>query len=109
MLRALAEGVRVFAVSIVISVVLGSDDIYSILLIVLLTLFYTFQGGMTAVIWTDVVQMVLYVSGAVISFFLILHLIPGGWPHAAAVGGGAQIPTLRFSFRAHARIFPPHL
>src|SRR3954464_12507560 len=47
-LRALAEGVRVFAVSIVISVVLGSDDIYSILLIVLLTLFYTFQGGMTA-------------------------------------------------------------
>src|SRR6478609_529555 len=77
-LRALAEGVRVFAVSIVVSVVLGSDDIYSILLIVLLTLFYTFQGGMTAVIWTDVVQMVLYVAGALVSFFLILHLIPGG-------------------------------
>ena len=75
-LRALAEGVRVFAVSIVVSVVLGSDDIYSILLIVLLTLFYTFQGGMTAVIWTDVVQMVLYVAGALVSFFLILHLIP---------------------------------
>lgn len=97
-LRALAEGVRVFAVSIVISVVLGSDDIYSILLIVLLTLFYTFQGGMTAVIWTDVVQMILYVSGALISFFLILHLIPGGWPHALAVGQAAHKFQL-FDFR----------
>jgi len=97
-LRALAEGVRVFAVSIVISVVLGSDDVYSILLIVLLTLFYTFQGGMTAVIWTDVVQMILYVSGALISFFLILHLIPGGWPHAVAVGQAAHKFQL-FDFR----------
>jgi len=97
-LRALAEGVRVFAVSIVISVVLGSDDIYSILLIVLLTLFYTFQGGMTAVIWTDVVQMILYVSGALISFFLILHLIPGGWQHAMAVGQAAHKFQL-FDFR----------
>jgi SSS family transporter len=97
-LRALAEGVRVFAVSIVISVVLGSDDIYSILLIVLLTLFYTFQGGMTAVIWTDVVQMILYVSGAVISFFLILHLIPGGWTHALAAGQAAHKFQL-FDFR----------
>jgi SSS family solute:Na+ symporter len=97
-LRALAEGVRVFAVSIVVSVVLGSDDIYSILLIVLLTLFYTFQGGMTAVIWTDVVQMVLYVSGALVSFFLILHLIPGGWPHAAATGMAAHKFQL-FDFR----------
>lgn len=98
-LRALAEGVRVFAVSIVVSVVLGSDDVYSILLIVLLTLFYTFQGGMTAVIWTDVIQMILYISGAVISFFLILHLIPGGWPHAAAVGMAAhkfQVFDFRF-------------
>src|SRR5690348_5146820 len=49
-LRALAEGVRVFAVSIVISVILGTGEIASIALIVCLTLFYTFEGGMTAVI-----------------------------------------------------------
>src|SRR5664279_3431489 len=60
--RALAEGVRVFAVSLVISVVLGTDDIKSVVLITVLTLFYTFEGGMTAVIWTDVVQMTLYVA-----------------------------------------------
>src|ERR1039458_140626 len=83
--RALAEGVRVFAISLVISIVLGTGEIVSIVLIVLLTIFYTFEGGMTAVIWTDVVQMTLYVLGAVASFFVILGQIPGGWAHVAAV------------------------
>src|SRR6185369_17602607 len=83
--RALAEGVRVFAVSIVISIVLDTPEIPSILLIVALTLFYTFEGGMTAVIWTDVTQMGLYVLGAILSFFVILHHIPGGWSHVVAV------------------------
>jgi Na+/proline symporter len=48
-LRALAEGVRVFAISIVISIILGTGEFASITLIVGLTLFYTFEGGMTAV------------------------------------------------------------
>jgi SSS family transporter len=88
--RALAEGVRVFAISLVISIVLGTGETASIVLIVLLTLFYTFEGGMTAVIWTDVVQMTLYVAGALVSFFVILSKIPGGWDHVAAVAGSAD-------------------
>jgi solute:Na+ symporter, SSS family len=100
LLRALAEGVRVFAVSIVVGVVLQTNVLASIAVIVVLTLFYTFEGGMTAVIWTDVVQMILYIVGAISSFFLILHLIPGGWPHVLAVAGGAhkfQLFDFRFS------------
>src|SRR5215831_6136335 len=99
--RALAEGVRVFAISLVISIVLGTGEIASIILIVLLTLFYTFEGGMTAVIWTDVVQMTLYVAGAVASFFVILSKIPGGWEHVAAVAGAAHkfdVFDFRFAF-----------
>ena len=88
-MRALAEGVRVFAISLVISVVLGTDAVWSIALILLLTLVYTFEGGMTAVIWTDVVQMCLYVAGALTSFFVILAHIPGGWSHVAALAGAA--------------------
>ncbi len=101
LLRALAEGVRVFAVSIVISIVLGTGEIVSIAVIVCLTLFYTFEGGMTAVIWTDVVQMVLYVCGALVSFFLMLQLIPGGWPHVVQQGVAAhkfQVFDFAFSF-----------
>ncbi|HUS05632.1 MAG TPA: sodium:solute symporter [Bryobacteraceae bacterium] len=86
-LRALAEGVRVFAISIVVSIVLGTGEIASIVLIVCLTLFYTFEGGMTAVIWTDVVQMFLYVGGALLSLVVILGKVPGGWGHVVDVAG----------------------
>lgn len=89
-LRALAEGVRVFAVSIIIAIVLGTGEVASIAVIVCLTLFYTYEGGMTAVIWTDVAQMFLYVAGAILSFFVILHRIPGGWGHVMEVAGAAQ-------------------
>jgi SSS family solute:Na+ symporter len=84
-LRALAEGVRVVAVSLVVSIVLDIGDKTSIAIILLLTLFYTYEGGMTAVIWTDVVQMVLYVAGALISFAVILQEIPNGFAHVYAV------------------------
>ncbi len=98
MTRALAEGVRVFAISLVISIVLGTGEIASIILILVLTLFYTFEGGMTAVIWTDVVQMTLYVLGAVLSFLVILGKIPGGWEHVTAVAGAAHKFVI-FDFR----------
>src|SRR6185295_16190488 len=99
--RALAEGVRVFAISIVISIVLNTPEIPSILIIVALTLFYTFEGGMTAVIWTDVIQMALYVVGAAVSFFVLLHQIPGGWEHVVAVAAPAgkfRVFDFDFSF-----------
>ncbi|HTA40933.1 MAG TPA: sodium:solute symporter [Bryobacteraceae bacterium] len=83
--RSLAEGVRVFAVSIVVSVILHTGSVESILAIIALTLFYTFEGGMTAVIWTDVIQMGMYVFGAAISFFVLLHKIPGGFGHVIDV------------------------
>jgi solute:Na+ symporter, SSS family len=97
--RALAEGVRVFAISLVIAIVLGTGEVWSIIVILLLTLVYTFEGGMTAVIWTDVVQMCLYVVGAVVSFFVILAHIPGGWGHVLAVAGTAgKFRLLDFHF-----------
>ena len=88
-LRALAEGVRVVAISLVIAIILGTGEKTSIVVILLLTLFYTYEGGMTAVIWTDVVQMFLYVAGAALSLAIILREIPGGWPHVAAVASAA--------------------
>lgn len=99
LLRALAEGVRVFAISIVVSIVLGTGELASILLIVCLTLFYTFEGGMTAVIWTDFVQMLLYIGGAALSFFVILQAVPGGWDSILAVAGAAgKLRVFDFGF-----------
>ncbi len=106
LLRALAEGVRVFAISLVISIVLGTGELASIAVIVCLTLFYTFEGGMTAVIWTDVVQMFLYVGGAILSFYVILQLVPGGWAHVTAVAAPlGKFQVLDFSFTPTAAFF----
>jgi len=104
--RALAEGVRVFAISIVISIILGTGEFASIIVIVCLTLFYTFEGGMTAVIWTDVIQMCMYVLGAAASFFIILGKIPGGWHHVVDLAGQAhKFHVFDFSFAPTAAFF----
>jgi SSS family solute:Na+ symporter len=88
--RSLAEGVRVFAISIVISIILHTSGPASILVIICVTLFYTFEGGMTAVIWTDVIQMGMYVLGAAVSFFVLLDRIPGGFQHVLDVAAPAN-------------------
>jgi SSS family solute:Na+ symporter len=85
--RAAAEGVRVYAVSIVVSIALGTGEVASIAIITLLTLIYTFEGGLAAVIWTDVVQTFIYVGGTVVGLVTILHLIPGGWVAAHETAG----------------------
>jgi solute:Na+ symporter, SSS family len=88
--RAAAEGVRVYAVSIVVGIALGTGEIASIAIITVLTLIYTFEGGLAAVIWTDVVQTFIYVGGTLVGLFTIIHLVPGGWPaiHEAASSAG---------------------
>jgi solute:Na+ symporter, SSS family len=88
--RGAAEGVRVYAVSIVVAIALGTGEIASIAVITALTLVYTFEGGLAAVIWTDVIQTVIYVGGTLVGLFTILHLLPGGWPavHQLAVQHG---------------------
>jgi len=88
--RAAAEGVRVYAVSIVVSIALGTGEVASIAIITALTLIYTFEGGLAAVIWTDVVQTVIYVGGTLVGLATIVHLVPGGWTaiHAAAASAG---------------------
>src|SRR5881628_2508085 len=88
--RAAAEGVRVYAVSIVVGIALGTSEIASIAIITALTLIYTFEGGLAAVVWTDVVQTVIYIGGTLVGLFTILHLVPGGWPaiHSLAETAG---------------------
>ncbi len=88
--RAAAEGVRVFAVSIVVGIAIGTRDVLSIGIISALTLLYTFEGGMAAVIWTDVVQMAIYIGGTVVAIATLGTHVTGGWStiHAVAAGAG---------------------
>ncbi len=99
--RTLAEGVRISAIGKVVSVAFGTGERASIAIVTALTMFYTFEGGMRAVIWTDVIQFALYMTGAIAAFFLLLHKIPGGWTEvtqaAAAAGGKLRVFDFAFS------------
>jgi SSS family solute:Na+ symporter len=85
-MRALAEGVRVFAASLVLAAVLSASVpglphlwLWSIVIVGLLTLVYTFEGGIAAVIWTDLVQLIIYIAGSLLAAYMLVHLVPGGW------------------------------
>src|SRR5580698_1771322 len=99
--RALAEGVRISAIGKVVSVAFGTGERWSIAIVAALTILYTFEGGMRAVIWTDVAQLALYLTGSVAAFVVLLHKIPGGWPEvsqaAAAAGGKLRVFDFAFS------------
>jgi SSS family solute:Na+ symporter len=98
--RAVAEGVRISAIGKVVSVAFGTGDRISILIVAFLTLIYTFEGGMRAVIWTDVIQFLLYLTGSVAAFFLLLHKIPGGWSEVTqvAAASGGKFTIFNFAF-----------
>jgi len=96
--RAAAEGVRVFAIAIVVGIALsgllrGSSDLVrdltAIAIVIILTLLYTYKGGMATVIWMDVIQLSVYVTGTVIGLFTIAHLVPGGWDAACTTAAHA--------------------
>lgn len=77
--RVLASGVRLFATAIPVHVITGYDYATSIFIIGIFTLVYTYVGGLKAVVAMDVVQMFIYLSGAVASMILILNHLPNGW------------------------------
>ena len=83
----LAAGVRVYVTCIPLQLMLGmreSQIIWAILLFILLSLAYTYVGGVKAVIWTDAVQFLLFMAGGLFTLFYVPTLMPGGWSGALA-------------------------
>jgi len=97
--RAVAEGVRVSAIALVVSVVLGTSENLAVIIVIALTILYTFEGGMKAVIWTDVAQLLLYLTGSAVTFVFLMHAIPGGWTEVShvAANAGNKLQFLDFS------------
>jgi len=98
--RTLAEGVRVSAIALVVSVALGTSERLAVFIVIALTVLYTFEGGMKAVIWTDVAQFLLYLTGSLLTLGLLLHRIPGGWTEVSRVAtvNGHKLQVLDFSW-----------
>ena len=77
--RALGDSVRIFAAAIPIALLTGQPYWVAILITGGLSLLYTYFGGLRAVVWTDVVQSVLYVFGGVVALYLLARMVPDGW------------------------------
>ena len=93
--RLLADGVRLFATAIPIRIIAASAGFevsyFAIIAVIgLVTIAYTLIGGIKAVVWMDVVQMGIYVGGAIGAVFVLLGEVPEGWWTSAAQAGKTQ-------------------
>ncbi|MCG3156289.1 MAG: Sodium/glucose cotransporter [bacterium] len=86
--RVLASGVRVYIAAVVLVIawkfLTGASPTFeqylvAITVMTLITTIYTMLGGIKAVIWTDLIQASIMFGGALLSLYVIVALIPGGW------------------------------
>ena len=93
--RAIADSVRVFATAIPVALLIGPavPRQYvmpaAVLVLGLLTVIYTYRGGMKAVVWTELVQAGVYVLGGISAIVLLGRSVAGGWPTIVAEAGAA--------------------
>jgi SSS family transporter len=74
MVRALGDSVRVFASAIPLAIVTGWSIPTSVVVVCLVTLVYTWAGGIRAVVWVDVMQLFLYTLGGIVTVFVAVRL-----------------------------------
>ena len=95
LMRNIADGIRLLLTAIVLAAVYttfnpaadpGIIIIGSIMLLGIVMIIFTFYGGMEAVIWIEVVQLVVYVGGAVAAAIVLIGSIDGGIRSALEIG-----------------------
>jgi solute:Na+ symporter, SSS family len=84
--RAIADGLRLYLTALLLWQFTGWDPYASVLVLAGVTIAYTYLGGMEAVLWTDLVQLLVYLLGAAVAGLCIVRMVPGGWEGYVAVG-----------------------
>ena len=85
--RFLGDSVRVFASAIPLAVLAGWSIPLSIVAMSLITVIYTWHGGLKAVVWVDVLQLLVYLGGGMVALWVAWEL--AGGPGAAIAAAGA--------------------
>ena len=84
--RSLADGIRLFTTALVIAIVTQVPVTWVVIVLGAAMIIYTMRGGVSAVIWTDVVQMFVYIAGAAAVAVALLMRIDGRWNEVMRVG-----------------------
>jgi SSS family solute:Na+ symporter len=87
--RSLADGLRLFLSALVLQEMTGISIPWAVTALGVTTVVYTYLGGMRAVLWSDLIQFVLYLTGALVAFGAILMHLPGGWGQLVEMGQAA--------------------
>lgn len=85
-MRTLADGIRLYLTALVLQAAVGLDLNVSILVLGVTMILFTLFGGQKAVIWTDVIQFVIYLAGALLALWVIVSRLPGGWDQLVGHG-----------------------
>jgi SSS family transporter len=104
--RVAADGVRLFSTAIPLALIFKSSiyfsthsnlEIYilSIIIIAVVSLIYTYTGGVKGVIWADVLQMLIYIGGATLALILLINSLPQDFSFTT-LGDKTQIFNFNF-------------
>ena len=88
--RLLGDGLRLFLAATVLQHLTGWSTEVAIVAVAVVTVIYTFVGGMKAVIWTDVIQFSVYIIGAVVALTILVARLPGGWAELLQTANRAE-------------------
>jgi solute:Na+ symporter, SSS family len=92
--RFLGDGVRIFAGAIPLALVTGWSVPVAIVAMGGATLVYTYFGGLKAVVWADVVQLIVYLAGGVAALLIAWQLAGGGMAAIAAAASAGKLRVL---------------
>src|SRR5439155_12517007 len=87
--RTLGDGIRLHAAALVLALAAGIPEWWCIVVLGLAMILYTEEGGVTATIWTDTVQMFVYLAGAGVCLVAVVHALPAGVSGALAAAAAA--------------------
>ncbi len=74
----LSQGVRLVGTGLVLSVITGLGSIECIVIVAAFAVVWSYIGGITTVVWTDVIQFIIFIAGAIIALLYAIDGVPGG-------------------------------
>jgi SSS family transporter len=96
--RTLGDGIRLHAAALVLAVAAGIQEWWCIVVLGLAMILYTEEGGVVATIWTDSIQMFVYLAGAIVCLVAVIHRLPEGGVDAALAAAAAAGKLALFDF-----------
>ena len=99
--RNLGDGLRLYLAAAVLEAVFGWPLAGCVIVMGVVTILYTFFGGLRSVIWNDCIQFAIYIFGGLAAVLILIDQLPGGWAQAsefATETGRLQLINWQFSF-----------